>query len=731
MKNLIRVGVFLNLLMGLVAIPVEAQEAATTGGGSTLETIVVTAEKRQEDAQKVPIAITALGSNDLAAQRIITTQDLQFAVPGLVYNNLAEFAEPFLRGIGTDITGPNADPSVATYVDGVFSASSSGTIFNLLGIERVEVLEGPQGTLYGRNAVGGAINIYTLTPTQKTDAAASATFGDYADKEFSAHLSGGVTDNLAIGVYVAGTERNSYLHNFDATLPPGEPNYDSSWGVRLKAVYTPNTWLTLTGSAEHLQTRDFDDVGEGQLQTNAVGYAYGAPAHIGNYFISEDYGDYLKTLQSNAALREEVDLDALRIVGISGYRNLRETAPVDIDATAAAVIGATGQPLVSREWSQELQVLSADKSLIQWIAGAYIFSEHGGYDPEVENSAFLFPGFQNINLTSNVTTDSYALFGQTSFPLAFIVHGLRLTLGGRYTIDHKRLLASEFFANAANIPVAPSVVFPASSKTWDKFTPKVTVDYSFDRTLLYGTYSKGFKSGVYNIAAPGTPGPVNPETLTDYEIGSKSDLLNSRLRVNTSAYYYDFKDIQVEIVNPTAAGTTILQNAASATAYGGELGIDAVVTDNLVLGSGVAYEHSRYDRYDNFAGFEPAAVGNTQVAVDASGNEMQRAPNWVISTKGDYTQPLSSGDSLKVHVGWYYNGGYFWDAGNQLKQRPYNLVDASLSYVVQSQGFSVKLWGKNLTNQFYYTSELMTAFGTGAQYAAPRMVGVTFDWHLR
>jgi iron complex outermembrane receptor protein len=158
------------------------------------------------------------------------------------------------------------------------------------------------------------------------------------------------------------------------------------------------------------------------------------------------------------------------------------------------------------------------------------------------------------------------------------------------------------------------------------------------------------------------------------------------------------------------------------------VGIEAAITRGWVAGTGVAYEHSRYDKYRGFAGFERAAAGNTQVALDASGNQMQRAPEWVIAATTDYTRAVSSNAQFTGHVGWYFNGGFFWEAGNQLKQRPYNLIDASVSYSMNSDAFSVKLWGTNLTNQFYYTSELLSNFGTGVQYAPPRMFGLSFTW---
>lgn len=193
---------------------------------------------REERLQDVPIAVAAIGSSSLENNRVLATQDLQVAVPTLVYSSTGLYAQPFLRGIGSDLTFPNADPSVATYIDGVFVSNNSATIQSLLGTDRVEILSGPQGTLYGRNAVAGAINVYTLTPDDKFEGRLSASYGNYDLVEVGGHMSGPVTDTLFVGIYGGYSRRDSFYNRTAQSID--DLDRETSSGVRMKAVWEPN-----------------------------------------------------------------------------------------------------------------------------------------------------------------------------------------------------------------------------------------------------------------------------------------------------------------------------------------------------------------------------------------------------------------------------------------------------------------------------------------------------------
>jgi iron complex outermembrane recepter protein len=712
----------------------------------TLEEIVVTAQKRSENVQDVPIAVQTINASALERASIGTTQDLQFAVPALLYNNAANNAQPFLRGIGSDTNGPNYDVSVATYVDGVFISSNSGVIQNLLGVERVEVLEGPQGTLYGRNAVGGAINVYTLTPTQTFQAKMTAGLGNYNEYTAKGFVSGGVNDNLAVGLYFGYQNRDSYYTRsdpspHDPTLgDTTQPTHDLDAGIRAKAVWTPTDAVKLTGSAEYTNFSNPDMGSLRNIQVNGAGYALGAPHTIEPYFLDSNQPQETIIHTTALTLREEVNLGWSSILGISAWRNLNLTGYDDLDGTSAPLAG-TGTPhSPAKQYSQELQLLSPADSAIKWIGGLYYFHEYTGYNPVITNSAVLFqPSPVTISANdADVTTNSYAAFGQATIPLDFIANSLRLTLGARYTEDRKSITADGYSMTAlGGSVVGPVTSFPDASKSWSKFTPKVTLDYKIDQTLLYATYGKGFKSGAFNISTPSAPETsVDPENLTAYEVGTKSDLADGRLRLNTSAYFYSLKDLQVEIVSGGEGGRTSIQNAADGQAYGLEANLTAALTTELKMNVGLAWEHTRYTNFDDAASFaiSTGPVGalniNSAAVFDATGNEMQRAPKFISTVGADYTHPLSNGGSLDATLKWYYNGGFFWEPTNRFKQDAYSIVNLSVGYALPDHHTSIMGYVTNLTNAYYANSILVIPFSVLTSDGEPRMYGMNVTWNF-
>ena len=698
--------------------------------GTKLEEIVVTAQKREERLQDVPIAITALTQDTLSGTRTMTAQDIQFSVPAMTYFYDNGFGQPYMRGVGSELTEPNADASVATYIDGAYVAYSQATIVNLLGVERVEVLEGPQGTLYGRNAVGGAIDIVTLSPGDKLEGAASVTQGNYADKELTAHVSGPVTDNLKVGIYAAGTWANPYVDYVspDGIYPPGQPRHDRNTGLRLKAIWDPTGWLKLTGSVEQTVTHSF--MGNTLRQIDPTLFPAGK-VQIQPYNVYADSADFIDINQRVATLKEQIDLKWAQIVGISNYRRGQTFSTDDADATQAFILNAYIK-VPSRQYSQELQLVSAPSSAVKWIAGVFYFSDSSSFNPDGIVSPLIFqpsPIFSSAAY-GGVDTVSKAAFGQITVPFDPWIENLRLTLGGRYTVDEKDLTIYSKYFDVSDTQLGPTQTFPdnGESKKWSKFTPKATLDYRLGGTLLYVTYSEGFKSGVFNVLSPSTPGPVNPEVLKAVQVGSKSDLLNNRLRINAEAYHYDWSDLQVEVIDFTAGSLGGLQNAASAKMYGADISAEAVVTDNLHLRLAISGEHSEYTSFPSASGFTevPGTTGLTAISVDATGNQTSRTPKWVLNGGADYTHPVPGGGQLGGHVNVYYNSGYFWTAQNTFRELPYALLGLSADYATPDEHWKFTAWGTNLTNR-YYSGEFTAngAFGILVQDAPPRMFGLT------
>ncbi|WP_319798860.1 TonB-dependent receptor [Nitrobacter sp.] len=721
------------LTLGTAAVAQTSVEPQATNSG--IQDIIVTASKREQRLQDIPVVVSAVTQRQLEANRIATTQDLQLLAPSLLYNELGGFAQPFLRGIGTDVSSPNVDPSVATYIDGAFLADSQSTIQNLLGVERIEVVSGPQGTLYGRNAVAGAINIITLTPKQDFESRASLSYGNFNAIDASARLSGGVSDTLAVGVYGAMSRRKSYYHRSGTTAyyapqsGTGDRDYHRNWALRTKAVWNPVEGVRLTGSVQVARTYSPDVSAFRQGQTNATGFAAGAPVQVGWRQLQSDFPAENHNKQLSANLREEIDIGDHQLVGITAYNRSKGFSSNDLDGTSTPLYGSDAD-FKNEHFSQELQIVSPKGETLEYIVGVY-FWDQKSFEQIRNASQILFLPATNIIINSKVDTRSYAAFAQATLTP---VENLRLTLGGRYTRETKKAFDGyQLSQDPTGVQLGATTFFPDSKKKYNQFTPKVSVDYRIDGTLLYASYSKGFKSGVYNMASPGDA-PVDPEVLTAYEIGSKSDFLDGKLRINLSAYYYNFKGLQVQVVTTGSGGLSIYQNADGAKAYGFEAAVTAQITPELRLTAQGAYEHTEYKDYPGFVaalfntGNDCPEAGNTancSVVLNAKGNQLQRAPKWVGTFAVDYSRDLNSGGKINANANLYYNGGYYWDPSNVNRQPKYALVNGSIGYTLPGDRLTVSAFGNNLFNKHYQMQRLAIVFGTLVHDGPPRTYGVS------
>ncbi|WP_313806730.1 TonB-dependent receptor [Sphingobium sp.] len=698
------------------AIAQEGSTSATDKAAGQLDDIVVTAQRRSESAQDVPIAITAIGGEALGERRILDTQGLQLAVPSLNFGSDSGFAMPFLRGVGSTITAPGAEASVATFVDGVYVASSQGLIMNMLGVDRVEVLAGPQGTLYGRNASGGAINLYTLTPGQETEIEATLGYGNYDCKEASFRASGALTDRLSAGLYLAGSHGETFL-NYASPRPAGQQTNNRAWGVRAKAVWNPIDSLKLTGSAEY--THDYNLGGANRnVQADALGITVGGSPIIEEYRLSSDIPQYRRTKTWTAILREEVDLQWAQLVGITGYRHTNSFTQTNLDGTDAPV-AYVNSPVDSKQVSQEIQLLSKKASKLSWIVGGYYFHEDSGFLPLRVRSGILFPApLVGYDFFSPIETTSYALFAQGTLMLT---DRLGVTVGGRYTWDKKDKGAShqDLQTSAGPAAVLPS---PSTSASWEKFTPKVTLEYKTDPALFYLTYSEGYKAGLFTTSSADNS-PVNPETLKSFELGVKSDLFERRLRINLAAYRYRFNDLQVSVF--TGGAAQVYQNAATAKAIGIEGSVLARMTDTTTLKLGASFEDSEYTNYLNAPFYTLTPAGNLDGSQSAKGKPLIRAPKFVGTAEIDQRVPMADGSELALNVNLYHNSGFNWDPSGQRKQAAYDLVGASIGYTSSDGRWNLSLWGKNLFDKYYANVSTITNFGSFAVDAERRTYGAT------
>lgn len=682
----------------------------------TSDDIVVTAQRRDQRLQDVPVAVTAIGGEDLVSRRIENVTDLNRAVPSLNVQRTTKVPVIFLRGIGNNSSSPGQEQNVAVYVDGVYYPSLSASVFSFDDLERIEVLKGPQGTLFGRNATGGVIQVVTRDPGQTSEGRVALGYGNFETLQASGFLSGGLSEDLAASLSVRySNQRDGWGTNvFDG----GEVNKGKDFSARLKTVFTPADATKLTLTAGYSRSRsDFGTSRQILAGTPTLPPSFGSIRFNGNiYDRNANYPSQDTIAILSGAIRIDQKIGDLNLVSITAGQRTKATSFADVDQSPIDRLHVI-QHDITRSASQELQLQSGSGSAVQWVAGFFYFYSRAGNEPQRQEGSLI--GANNYrDIYGTQTTNSYSLFGQATLPL---MAGLNLTAGGRYTIDEKSF--------AGRIETPAGVTSRANDKNeWKRFDFRIGLDGRLsDDVLLYANVATGFKSGVYNVVSIAAP-PVSPEKLTSYEAGIKSDWFGGSLRVNASGFYYDYRNLQLLRQLGTAF---VLQNAASAEIYGLEVETQLKLSRALSFSGGLSLIHSEYGHFPDAAANTPGANGlGVQGVIDATGNRLQRTPNLTLNLGVNYAVPLSSGE-LIFSGGISHNGGFYWETDNRLYQKAYTLLDAGIRYSPDAGGLEVQLWIKNLAKEKYY-SYVTSSNGspdTGAP-GAPRTFGATIGYRF-
>ncbi len=654
-----------------------------------VETVVVTAEKRRVDVQKVPIAITALSSTALAAKGITDTLDLSASVPGLIINNAANVGNPYIRGVGSNLFDPSAEQSVAIYIDGVYIAAPEANIFDLNNVQRIEVLKGPQGTLFGRNATGGVIQVITRDPSQTPYAEASVGYGTYDTVTSSLYATGGITSTLAGDLAVQYANQGD---GYGKNLTTGAPTFREAIGnidVRSKLVFKPSDATKITLAIDYAH----------DVETNAYQKPPGVFSPIsgggypGAYNATEDLNTSNRVNTGGISLTVNQDVGFMNVVNIAAWRGTAVNYPFDDDVTpikAADVILNDH----AHNISEELQLVSKDNGWLKWLLGAYYFKGTGAY-PEV----FIDGALQ---VSDKQITESESGYGQATATF----FGTNFTVGARYTNETQ------------DFSISAPVQF-AQSQAVDRITYRLAVDREIAQDVLaYFSYNRGFKSGGFNLLEPGNT--FKPEILDATEVGLKSEFLDKRVRLNLAAFFYNYQDIQ--LVLPIFGGT-IVTNSAAAHIKGVEGDLTVVPIDDLTINAGLAYLDGHYT---NDPGAVPITADGIPLAPrNEAGKYTPNTPPVTASVSATYLVDSPHG-TFRPSLSVVYNGGYDWQPDNRLVQPAYTLVNASVTWTSESGKYSVQVWGKNLAQATYYIARISAAgIGDAQEQAPPRTAGVT------
>jgi iron complex outermembrane recepter protein len=755
-------------------IPVDAlrDDAATTPAAappsSTIETIIVTAQKREQSLQDVPIAISAFSGEQLDARGIVSVKDLGTAVPGLQFSDLAGYNLIYLRGVGTDAFVPSADPSVATYLDGVYFPSGHNMVQSFGALERIEVLRGPQGTLFGRNATGGAISLFTRAPGDTSEVSAQASYARFDDLKTRAHVSLPVGEQLAAsfsGFYHREDNYYSLVDNGDERLPQ-----EIGRGGRLRLAYRPtdNFRITLTGLlARYSGTSTTTSV---NTAPSLLGQLLLIPAETREYVVTADSTPSLTT--DTQAWYGEASWTLpwfdLKLLGSHYFIDAYDYV-YDYDGSAQPVATYGAESDYQQVRTGELQFTSNDGSFasswLQWVAGLYYLRSEGGYDPgylSLAGSVFNLepvlgalpdplrnllgaaplPTQLRFNFTGLIGAESYSGYAQAT---ASPTHWLNVTLGGRYQEETRTLIRSDVAIEGIERSL---VSFAPRESTVSNFSPRVAIDIKpSDTLMLYASYSQGFKSATYNIINIYLPPDyIEPEEVTSYELGFKSDWLERSLRLNIALFESEIKNLQTGFVSLTSGGAINFENAGEARIRGIEFDATAIPfpqrNPGLLLTLGGSWLDAIYTDYRNGSGYDedtglsfrsdcgddPENPSGPRCR-DFSGNRIVRTPEFSGTASLSQTFELRSG-SVELGVDYYYNGGFFYLAQNSANslESSYRVVNARISYLHAPWNLRLTVFGENLLDERYRLAQFHTDFGRADTLAPPVIVGVRVNW---
>ncbi|WOH36173.1 TonB-dependent receptor [Thalassotalea fonticola] len=735
---------------------------------NSIEVVTVTARHKIESLQSTPIAVSAFSSDQMKEQRIVGLDDISSRVPGFQMN-MYNSAEPelFMRGIGSDVESAGAATAVGMYIDGVYISRGTSAAMDLYDLQSVEVLRGPQGTLYGKNVVGGAINFITKRPVDgDMEGSMEATVGDYGLMEVKGYATGGLTENIAGKLALSGTTRDGYGEN---THTGNDADETERMSARGQLLYTP------TDDLEFLLTAAVSDL-EGTPRVKHIGYSAGRNAA----FISTDprkdtvsEDGYEESDNSSVSLQINWSFDNLQFTSISAYRDNEYSI---YENGAAGLVDdtihfdpwgdpANNNPLgidddwiantqVDDEWlvlkaeesdqiSQEFRLAGDLNESFSWLVGAFYMEEDIARNELVDywfhtqwgTTAGNRANDNSLgNTTHNITT-SYAIFTNATYNFT---EKLSMTTGIRWSKDEKEFSGTAFGRRFDNWDTlhedldgnrVDSYAFETSD-SWDEWTPSLNIDYQANKDVfLYGSIAKGYKAGGFNGEGPESAKeaivPFLPEVAWNYETGFKVQGFEDRLRVNGAIFYTDYTDIQSAVW--VDGGGTGIPNLVvingSGEAQGFELEVTALATDNLTLSGSYGYLDTEFTK-DVFIDDD-----------NLNGNKMRRTPEHSLNINLAYEWKFFELGDATARLSYQYQSDFFFDNSNE----PLTMIDSQYTFdaVFMLRDFdnnwSLQLWAKNLTDELNVASKTLYAAWDDTVYnvyTPPRTVGITATYNF-
>lgn len=702
------------------ALAAEAAEAPTAAAPApsrpdvgTVQELIVTAEKRESTVQRTAATLNVVTAVALARQQIVDVKDLNAVLPNAQIVPVVNSLQISIRGIGSNFIDPRADPGAAASLNGLYFDRPLPNGFAFLDASRVEVLAGPQGTLYGRNAAAGAINIITNQPTNRFEGYVEGTLGSLNANDLKAVVNVPLGDDLAIRAAYARDRRDGYLGDYYDDL-----HSDTS---RLSALWRPTDRLNVYIESDYLQTGGHGQANEAWPCTGAQPWSRVVPGNCPSTLKggTEPTNGRLGTFVWANQLNVTYDLGWATATSITGYIGTHQRFSNEPNG----VLFNANEKANNNDYSEEIRLTGRDTANhqggLQWQAGGYFFTSTGDYN-------YAKPGFGAPFIFTSLPQRSQAGFAQVTYG---VTDQLRITAGARFTHDFKGLVGSG----------------GAISVEGDKWTYKAGVEYDLAPThMLYGNISTGYVAGGPNGGDPNLPTPPNlapptfqPETVTAYEVGSKNRFLDGRLQLNASAYYYDFSNYQATTAaflngagqQRSGSQLLVIENTGSVTTYGVELDSEFALTASDRLSASFLWGNGTFGVLHLATVAGNPVTGFTPRAIDLSdGTPLVNLPRWTAQLGYEHTWNLRRGAELVAAINSKLSTKYALVVGSIGDpfdtQAGYTMTNASLTYDWDENRYALRGWIKNIEDAPVNT------YGQGAgmhnySILAPRTYGVT------
>ncbi|MBY0510033.1 MAG: TonB-dependent receptor [Rhodospirillaceae bacterium] len=720
---------------------------------AVVEEITVTARKRIEVLSEVPQAVTVYRAEDLAGLAYTTSPEIAQQTPNLMWNSILGFSTPniFLRGIGNTTFNANQAGPVGIHVDGVYQGSSVAYGFGLMDLDRIEILKGPQGTLFGRNTTGGVINFISARPDPAAgfNARASATYGRFDEINLDGAVGFNVSDDAAVRIAAQTLNRDGYVTNRTPASGIKRQGEVDIWASRAQFRVIAEAWdvlLTVRGGENH------SDITPGKQ----LGVLCPAGVTVSRVGLCSDFFGFTDTPNLRESFTNIPSFDHVNTWGGGGTvtwtgRNFSVVAQTQYDAndrkltndSDVAPLSALKTDVKSsfHQFSQELRAASNPGRPFSWIAGANYYTDDLKAFQAFTLNAFgpgalsrFFPVEEGLASALAQQTESYAAFGEANY---MVLPRVTVTGGVRWTHDRRTADTQAYIFDATGLGTAfanqpatlaralfPTIPPTHVSRAWGRWSGRGIVSYeAFDDILIYAGVAHGFKGGDFNGGALFSPleaNIVNPEYVTSYEIGVRGSTADKRLSFEAAGFYYDFTDQQVSVMIPGSAATLqTLSNAGKTRVKGLEAEVAFAPIDAMFLQLKTGLLDAEYVRFQ----LDPA-----NPATNFAGNRTASSPEFSLAGIVRYTIPLRSG-RVSAQTDFSFTGAHFYSADNNraLSQDGYWLMNGHLKYETGDGRYSVMAWMKNIADKKYFTAGLSNAsFGFMEVFPGlPRTFGVT------